>query len=186
MNRRIYLDVDDTLADFRAAAIAGGVPPWTGTWYTEPRETWDSEQLKIDKMTMDLMHQPEFWRTMPMTEGAEHLIRIASFHGEVHLLTALPRDMGPEAKGMVRLEKMEYCKKAFGLHPSRIIICERKDKVLYARRSRSYVDPMPILVDDALQNCAEWASAGGYAIHHKHNMRETIQALVEACEVETD
>lgn len=173
--RRIYLDVDDTLSDFRAAAIAGGVPPWTGTWYTEPRETWGPEQLEIDRLTMEIMHKEEFWQNMPVHSGAWKVLELAKEIGDAHLLTATPRDMDAAGKAKVAAWKMDYCKRVFSLPEEKIIVCERKDKILHAPPCEH---GMPILVDDALKNCVEWANHGGYSILHR-DMPSTWMILCE-------
>lgn len=165
---RIFLDVDDTLALFRQHAVDCGVPPWSGSWYTTPRSGWTEEQGFIQDRTNDLMRTPEFWATMPVAPLAHELIAAASFHGPVSLLTALPSALieEPDVIEMVRRAKIQFAWKRLHVPPERVIVCERREKMLYAfdhfeRRSS-------VLVDDAASTCEEWAEAGGFSFHLEH------------------
>lgn len=169
---KIFLDVDDTLANFRDHAVALGVPPWTGTWYTTDPATWSQEQKDIQKATNDLMRTESFWLTMPTTKGAFELIAAAASRADTYLLTAMPSFAKDEpTQKMIRAAKLEYACETLHFPESRVIICQRPDKVKHAvvysasnRRSPN------ILVDDARQNCAEWDAAGGVSILHEHSV----------------
>lgn len=175
---RIYLDVDDTLADFREHAVARGVPRWEGSWYTTDPETWTQEQKDIQQRTNDEMSKPDFWLTMPVAPGAFELIAAAASRGEVNLLTALPSFAKDESlKQMIRDAKREYARDVLHFADARVIICQRAEKVRYAARAcpkpgRYGIEHVSdgkcpnLLVDDATQNVAEWSAAGGRAIHH--------------------
>lgn len=176
---KIFLDVDDTLADFRGHAIAQGVPPWTGSWYTTDPATWTQEQKDIQAATNAMMMREEFWLTMPTTEHAHELIGAAFSRGETYLLTALPSFAKDEnLQLMIRRAKTIYARDVLHIPAPSVIICQRKDKVKYAR-SLSGLRPANLLVDDATQNCAEWADAGGIPILHR-TVRESVAALKEA------
>lgn len=161
----IYLDVDDTLGNFRDHAVSLGVPPWSGTWYTQDPSTWSDEQKFIQQATNDLMRTESFWLTMPLHDGAHELISAAASRAETFFLTALPSFAKDEAtQKMIRQAKLEYCVSKLHFPASRVIICQRKDKVEYAIRRDGASN---LLVDDAAQNCAEWRAHGGFAIHHR-------------------
>lgn len=162
---RIYLDVDDTLAGFRQHAIANGVPPWTGAWYTAPRDSWTDEQRFIQDRTVELMRTEEFWATMPLVPGAADLIAAASFKGPVALLTAVPSSLKdePGVIEMVRRAKIRFAWQKLHVPPERVLVVERQQKALFAFDRFENVGN--VLVDDALATCEAWASAGGTAFH---------------------
>lgn len=169
---KIYLDVDDTLGNFRDHAVALGVPPWTGTWYTTDPATWSQEQKDIQQATNNLMMTEDFWLTMPLTAGALELIATAATRGSTYLLTAMPSFAKDEnLQRMIRRAKMAYARDVLHFPQQRVIICQRKDKVNYAR-----AEGPNLLVDDASQNCLEWHHAGGDAILHR-SAAESISEL---------
>jgi hypothetical protein len=166
--RRIYLDVDDTLALFRQHAIANGVPAWEGSWYTAPREGWTDEQKFIQDKTNELMRTEDFWMTMPVAPLAHEVIAAASFHGPVELLTAVPSSLLHEVDtiNMIRRAKVRYAWQALHVPPERILVVDRRDKVRYAWNHFDNVQN--VLVDDAIDTCNAWANQGGLAFHLEH------------------
>lgn len=172
----IYLDVDDTLGDFRGHAIDLGVPPWEGSWYTTDPATWTQEQKDIQAATNDLMRRDSFWLTMPVTPGAHELIAAAFARADTYLLTALPSfAKDEETQNMIRRVKLEYARNTLHIPEARVIICQRKDKVNYAVQ-HGFDGERNLLVDDAAQNVYEWSDAGGVAIHHT-TVSHSIRAL---------
>lgn len=179
---KIYLDVDDTLADFRNHAVARGVPTWEGSWYTTDPSTWTEEQKAIQAATNAQMRLEDFWLSMPLATGAHELIAAAAIRGDVYLLTALPSFAKgePEVSAMIYNAKLEYAKTKLHFPMGRTIICARSEKVRYAAglsRDGEFLT-QNVLVDDASQNCREWIDANGIAIHHEvGNMNRTIESV---------
>lgn len=174
----IYLDVDDTLADFREHAVARGVPRWEGSWYTTDPATWTQEQKDIQARTNEEMSKPDFWLTMPPAPGAFELIAASRQRtDEVYLLTAMPSfAKTDELRTMIYGAKMQYAVDRLHMPPQRTIVCARADKVNYA--TRFHTGEQNVLVDDAHQNVREWIDANGIAIHHEiGNMAATIAAV---------
>lgn len=171
---RIFLDVDDTLADFSAACIERGVPRWTGTWYTTPRDTWSAEQKAINDATCVLMDRDDFWPNIPVAPGAFEIMAAAALRGEVYLLTALPGHALTDPLKCKRIErqKLEYAERVLHVPRQRVIVCERAEKKTYA----VVHGELSVLVDDAEQNCAEWSRAGGLALHHA-DYENTVRVL---------
>ena len=173
---KFYIDVDDTLADFQSYAIERGIPPWTGTWYTNCPTTWTDEQRDIQARTNALMESEDFWANIPLMPGAFEILTAAAMRGETYLLTAYPRTC-PD-KEMVKRVKIEWAVRNLHFPADRVIVCDRPDKTKYATTreaymattdvlgGRSLVDSVSpnVLVDDAAKNCEEWAEAGGVAI----------------------
>ena len=180
--RKIYVDVDDTLGDFKAHCVARGVPAWDGSWYTTDPATWTDEQHAIQKATTDQMECDDFWKTMPVAEGAFELLAACGARGEVHLLTALPRSITCSIlRANITFDKIHWCSSALHFPMRRVVVCERHEKPLYALGERwwtgeRYDNVRNVLVDDAVQNCKEWAAGGGHAVLHE-NMVETIAAV---------
>lgn len=162
---RIYIDIDDTLAQFREHAVDFGVPRWEGSWYTTDRAAWTPRQCAIQDATNELMRKREFWSTMPVWPGAHELIAAASFHGAVSLLTALPTSLKdePEMLDMVRRAKIQYAWQRLHVPPERVLVVNRADKVRYA--FNPFTSRSNLLIDDAAQNVKEWTEAGGIAHH---------------------
>lgn len=177
-----YIDMDDTLANFRDHAVACGVPPWTGTWYATDPAGWTEEQHAIQRKTNEIMEDPEFWLTMPVIPFAHELIAACGVRGKTSLLTAYPRTC-PD-KAMVEMVKKTWADRFLNFPVSRVIVCERPEKIKYAcggvmddegawhPRARPNV-----LIDDADKNCHEWIEAGGIALHYRGDMREIIDAV---------
>lgn len=175
---KIYLDVDDTLADFLEHAVARGVPRWEGSWYTTDPATWTQEQKDIQARTNEEMSKLDFWLTMPPAPGAFELIAASRQRtDDVYLLTALPSFAKTnELRTMIYGAKMQYAVDVLHMPPQRTIICARADKVLHAT-NLAWNTPN-VLVDDAHQNVREWLDAKGIAIHHETgNMAATIAAV---------
>lgn len=175
---QIYLDVDDTLADFREHAVARGVPRWEGSWYTTDPATWTDEQKFIQAETNRQMSMLDFWLTMPPAPGAFELIAAARQRtDDVYLLTALPSFAKDEAlRAMIYGAKMQYAVDVLHMPAQRTIVCARADKVNYA--TRFHTGEQNVLVDDAHQNIREWIDANGIGIHHEiGNMAATIAAV---------
>lgn len=164
---RIYLDVDDTLAQFREHAVANGVPRWTGSWYTTSRDGWTDEQKHIQERTNELMRSQEFWETMPVWDRAHELIAASSFKGRTYLLTATPSSLAgePDVIDMVRRVKTQWAWQKLHVPPDNVIVCARHEKLRYAYDP--FAQHANMLIDDATQTCSEWIAAGGEA-HHFH------------------
>lgn len=173
----IYLDVDDTLADFKGYAIERGIPPWSGTWYTQHPDTWTQEQKDIQAQTVKLMEQPDFWPNIPVKEGAVDLIKEAwNLSEKVFLLTAWPRNVDEAMLPMIIRQKHTYGTARLKFSPGGVIVCAREQKVQYAVRHTWDGKKPNVLVDDAIQNCYEWQQAGGIAIHYQ-NAEQAIREL---------
>ena len=176
----IYLDIDDTLGDFRSHAIHLGVPTWTGSWYTTDPELWTQEQKDIQKATTAVMSREDFWLTMPTVDHAHELIATAATHAETYLLTAMPsfalaaKDL--DMQKMIRKAKMKYATETLHFPARKVIICKRKDKANYATIHAFGDNGRNILVDDAEQNSIEWSDAGGISILHTSAL-ESIRQL---------
>jgi len=164
MTVKIYLDVDDTLADFRGHCLTNGTPDYDKGFYNEPIETWTPDNHAVNAMQIKLMKREDFWMGIPVMEGALDLVATATTRAETYLLTALPRGDDHAMLEMVRRAKVEYCRHFLHFPTNRIIVCHRHEKANYA--TRVHTDQRNLLVDDAQRNIAEWTAAGGRGIVH--------------------
>lgn len=162
----IYLDVDDTLADFKAAAKARGIEDAGNGFYTADPSTWTEEQKEVDRRVREVMDDPTFWRDMPVAPRAFEIISAASLRADVRLLTALPRDISSATREMILSQKVQYCANVLHFPRKRIVVCERHQKVLYASNHTSGFRVSNVLVDDARRNISEWEQAGGIGKLH--------------------
>lgn len=173
MFNSIFIDIDDTLGDFRGQATKWGVPAWEGSFYTECPTTWTPEQADIQNKTNEAMRDPLFWLTMPLAEGAFELITacVARCYNGVFLLTAVPSALTRKEQTTIKALKTEWAEEFLHFPAERVIVCPRAEK-------KKYCSPTALLIDDAPRNCAEWAEAhrGARAILHK-DCKSSIQAL---------
>lgn len=148
---KVYLDMDDTLVDFR-----GGLAKFNITheryFHMTPRSQWTPLQKKLDKVTVDCMNTPNFFRNLPLIDGAIDLWKTAK---HPYILTAWPKTCLDRER--VKREKREWLYDNFGeVSDDRFIYCAREDKAKYA--------PGNILVDDMVANIEAWEKAGGIGI----------------------
>lgn len=164
---KIYIDVDDTLGDFREHCVARGVPRWEGSWYTTSKATWADEQHAIQAAANAEMEKEDFWLTMPLAPRAMEIVYGAGeLVGEknVFLLTALPAGVNPTLWPRIREHKVRWSWHELLFPTNRIIVCPRHDKARYA--VDLHIERQNLLIDDAEQNCEEWIAASGLAHHH--------------------
>lgn len=172
---KFFIDVDDTLSNFKDHAVASGVPPWTGTWYATNPATWTPEQHEIQRKTNETMENPDFWLTMPVMPGAFEIIAACASRADTYLLTAYP---GPcRDKGMVRSCKVEWAHRKLHFPSPRVIVCERPEKVRHAFNSAGNTSNW--LIDDAEKNCHEWRGANGFAILSDFHNGVTVESVLE-------
>lgn len=149
----IFVDMDGVLSDFDTHATAQGK-------YDDKGQTkWNDLDL-------------EWWKTMPVFEGAREFYKSLHDIGNTHILTA------PVPSSDCFAGKAEWVEKKFSPERGRfalleLIICRAVDKQLMAR-------PNCILVDDREKNVKEWVAAGGIGIHHKGDFAETLRLVEQA------
>lgn len=164
---RIYLDLDDTLVDFKQGCLNAGVPDYERGFYHKPRETWSQHILdNVAEQQMTLMRQREFWQSLPLMPRAHELMSACSQRGDTYLLTATPHGFTDDEAELVRRAKVQYAWQVLHVPPERIIVCVREQKTRYAYDT--FNNSQNLLIDDAERNCREWIDANGIA-HHFHS-----------------
>jgi hypothetical protein len=159
---KIYIDVDDTLNYFQQhLKDNGAVPPrGAGQYWLRLPSTWTKKQREADAKVVELMQSEEFWMSVPIRFHAQWFINRMKTIGEVKLLTAFP----PRCSNVQDIIdwKLKYCNQSFDIAANDIIICDRKDKAMFA-------NPHSVLIDDTKLNCDEWRKAGGVAYQYDEN-----------------
>ena len=143
---KIYLDMDDVVADWMPAARAIVDRNWE---YGEriPDSDWDKVKAK-----------QRFYRTLPIKPGAYELVAYCQdllstgLIEDLNFLTALPHDYSVP---FASYDKVLWALKRFPDIP-----------VLFGPFSHDkwrHCKPGDILIDDRTSNCEEWVRAGGQA-----------------------
>jgi len=146
---KIYLDMDDVVADWMPAARAIVNRNWE---YGEriPDSDWNKVKAK-----------QRFYRDLPIKPGAHELVsycRAAVENAEdLCFLTALPHDYSVP---FASYDKVLWAQEHFPDIP-----------VLFGPFSHDkwrHCEPGDILIDDRTSNCEEWIRAGGRAHVYRH------------------
>lgn len=121
--------------------------------------------------------QPWMWKELPLCPRALELWSVIRPYCP-SILTAIPNagtwDGVAEQKTAwcrEKLPKFGYCK------TQRVITCERAQKQSYAVQEDGTAN---LLIDDMVQNIAEWTEAGGIGIHWT-GTDESLEAVRAAC-----
>ena len=143
---KIYLDMDDVVADWMPAARAIVNRNWE---YGEriPESDWNKVKAK-----------ERFYRDLPIKDGAHELVQFCrdavadGLVDDLRFLTALPHDysvpFAPWDKILWAMERFERIPVLFGP---------------FSHDKWRHCQPGDILIDDRTSNCEEWIRAGGQA-----------------------
>jgi hypothetical protein len=145
----IYVDMDDVVADFTAAA-RNIVGHWDRGQERIPEEQWN--QLK---------QYQRLYRSLPVRQGAKELMTWLEAYCKrnpgvgLYFLTAVPRNNDvPWAFN----DKMWW---AYDHFPNVPVFFGP-----YSREKHKRCQPGDILIDDRISNCSEWHAAGGIAYQY--------------------
>jgi 5' nucleotidase, deoxy (Pyrimidine), cytosolic type C protein (NT5C) len=147
----IYLDMDDVVADWHAAAQDFLKMRWHKEAERIPQEDWD--RIKMNS---------RFYYELPLREHAEEIVQycrdlLAAGKIEgLYFLTALPRNNDMQ---WAVYDKVLWAQENFPGIPV-FIGPYSNDKWRHCR-------PGDILIDDRTSNCMEWANAGGLSHIYK-------------------
>jgi len=159
MSKKIYLDMDGVVADFRSYATGKiGTSPAVGDLY--PDQDWQR-----------LRDNPHLFLQLPLMARANELVNIARKYRdqlgwELMFLTAIPHNNDlPWAFH----DKAEWAR----LHFTDISVHFGP----YSSDKHLHCSEGDILVDDRLSNCQEWATAGGIAFKVGRTLDSVIEEL---------
>ena len=163
MEKVIYLDLDDTLADTRKNAIEYfKVKDFT----LQSKRSVIKNIASVIKVWKGIKNDCSFWEQIPLKSDAYDIYQKSlEITPHVHILTALPilfyrknsKDFLSAAEA-----KRKWVRKHFPNIP------EENIHVVYAREKHFMVKENParfILVDDSRLNIRRWNNAGGIGIH---------------------
>jgi len=164
---RIYLDMDDVVADWRTA-VEGYVQwqfPAGDSWAPMPPDRYER-----------LHHYRHMYRDLRLKSGAQELVQLARtavYSGQadaVEFLTAIPRELSRWPASIQ--DKVEWVQHYFSDIPVRF---SRTGEL-----KAEYCSPGDVLIDDRAANCAAWRAAGGTAVVYRdwaHSQAEVRAAL---------
>ena len=148
---KIYLDMDDVVADWHAAAQETLKLRWDKNGERIPQEEWDKIKAEL-----------RFYRTLPLKPGAKELVEycrnlVATGQADdLMFLTALPRDYSmPYAAN----DKVWWAHEQFPGIP--VFLGP------FSHDKWRHCEPGDILIDDRHSNCNEWRNAGGQSHIYK-------------------
>ena len=148
---KIYLDMDDVVADWHQAAQDFLQMRWDKENERIPQEDWN----KIKKNS-------RFYLELPLKEGAGELVAWAQHYclthpgTELRFLTALPHD---NSMPWAAQDKVWWAHRHF---PGVPVFFGP-----YSHDKHSHAQRGDLLIDDRYSNCREWVDAGGIAHVYK-------------------
>jgi 5'(3')-deoxyribonucleotidase len=153
---KVYFDMDGLLADFDGH-VEAHYPELKGvnTWNIPDDEFWP----KIKSI-------PNFWRGLPVNEGAIELWDLCHAHFEVAILSAHSTHDERSISGKkVWLDKhLPTHKYNYNRH--------------FTKTKEDHADEYSILIDDLVNNCDKFDKAGGASIHHT-DIKHTTNIIKE-------
>jgi 5'(3')-deoxyribonucleotidase len=163
MEKIIYLDLDETLADTRKNAIEYFK---VKDFNLQSKRSVIKNIYSVLKVWLGIKNDYSFWEQIPLKNDANEIYKKSlAITSDIHILTALPilfyrkntKDFTNAAQA-----KKNWVKKHFPNIP------EENIHVVYAIEKHLMVKEDPsrfILVDDSKSNIKRWRKAGGIAIH---------------------
>jgi len=147
-NLELMLDLDGVFCNFDARVIK-----LCGKHPSELKRTKDLWNI--------VMSDKDFFLSLELMPGAEHLWQYCKQYNPTFLTGAPPGDRAKEQKKL-------WVEQKFGAE-WRTIVVPKKDKQLYS-------GPLKVLVDDTQINIDQWKQAGGIGVYHK-DVWDTIAQL---------
>lgn len=158
---RVYLDLDGVMADFdrHYADLFGHY----------------HKAIPDDELWSKIHSMPDFFRTMPVMDGARtafgYLSALcdSSYLGHLSILTACPKS----AYAHVARQKRDWVREHLSPFVTVLPTAGGTSKPLFMHA------PGDILIDDFERNCSAWSKAGGLAILHDGDWVRTERILHE-------
>jgi 5'(3')-deoxyribonucleotidase len=149
----IYLDMDDVVADWRAA-VEGYV-----NWQFPGGDQWAPMPEHLRERLYSYRHMYRDLRLKPGAQELVQLCRTAVYSGRaqaVRFLTAVPSNLVRWPYSIQ--DKVEWAQHYFSDVPVWFSIG--------GENKYQYCEPGDLLVDDRAINCERWCEAGGEAVHY--------------------
>lgn len=151
---KIFLDMDDVVADWRAA-VEGYL-----SWQFPGGDPWAPMP---DPLRERLTHYQHMYRDLRLKPGAQELVQLcrqAVYSGRaesLYFLTAVPSQL-PRWPYSLQ-DKVEWAQHYFSDIPVFFSIG--------GENKYQYSEPGDLLVDDKTSNCERWRAAGGVAVIYR-------------------
>lgn len=163
---KVFVDLDDTICDFATKALKEGI-----LYESEGDKhgyKYMLDQTKIHKLGYSFYKSLD--RLIEPTTFFERMLDLGFDIKDIKFLTA-PVDNSGSLSGKYEWLRDFYYDAGYSKSDalSYIIMCDKDTKKLLARNDR-------ILIDDNLNNCADWLLEGGKSIIHE-NWNKTFTVL---------
>ena len=146
-NKKVYVDLDDTLVDF------------TGYILSKDKDGMRSRE-SVYRILID--NASEVFRNLKLLPGTDFYMSMLRHNHNWHVLTALPRisslaEFTDDPEGVYKKlydNKMAWCVK-HGIPKEKVHIVE------WSKNKKHYCKPGDTLIDDNKENIEDWESKGG-------------------------
>lgn len=156
--KTIYLDMDGVVADFNT--YAKKLLNTDQMYHSWPKESWEK-----------IASNPRLYRDLDKTIEADELVKFCQNtckekNWNLLFLTAVPKD---NDMPWAFYDKVHWVNNHY---PSIPVFFGP-----YSHSKWNHCQPGDILIDDRISNCNEWTQAGGNAILHQGDIKETLKKL---------
>lgn len=163
MNKIIYLDIDDTLADTSLTLKNS---------FNIPHFSFGKASLfdfiylfRYFKTAKNIYQDHSFWHSLPLKNEANDIFKLSStITPNIKVLTALPRYYLKNKKHflLAKKAKVDWINTHFPqIYSNNVIVSYAKDKHEQIINDGN----LHILIDDNFSNIKKWKNNGGLAIH---------------------
>lgn len=169
----IYFDMDGVLADFDCAARRFNM---SGNLNKSSRNLSSDAQLQKFARWRVIESDRNFWADIPVMDGIFALLDVASKYGDLFVLSSAPSAKN-FAGGVAYVDFVESQKRAWIAH--HMSMCFDAAHVIITRIAKEKRVPPTqndILIDDRIENVADWIAAGGRGIVFT-SAAQAIQAI---------
>jgi len=161
MSIKIYFDMDGVLADFDYAARRFNM---SGNLNQSSRNLSSDSLAQKFARWRAIEADRNFWADIPVMDGIFALLDEASKHGELFVLSSAPSAKN-FAGGVSYVDFVESQKRAWiARHMSMCFDSAHVIVTRIAKEKRISPTQNDILIDDRVENVADWIAAGGQGI----------------------
>lgn len=157
----IYFDMDGVLADFDQAVLRAQLP---GNLNKSSRYISLDDQAQKRARWRAIESDRNFWANIPVMDGIFALLDAASKCGEIFVLTSAPGAKN-FAGGTAYVDFVEAQKRAWiARHMSMCFDDAHVIVTRIAKEKRVQPTQNDVLIDDRVENVADWIASGGRGI----------------------
>lgn len=158
---KIYFDMDGVLADFDCAARQFNI---SGNLNKSSRVLSSDAQAQKVARWRAIESDRSFWADIPVMDGIFALLDAASKYGDLFVLSSAPSAKN-FAGGTAYVDFVEAEKRAWiARHMSMCFDTQNVIITRIAKEKRVMPTQSDVLIDDRVENVADWIAAGGRGI----------------------